>query len=104
MMASSPFVVAVDQEACTGCETCVERCEMNATKMNDDGLSETNMDRCIGCGLCVTTCPEQARQLIPKPGEEHRKPSFDTPDQMNRLARKRGFKDIDPSRVVSFGF
>lgn len=100
----SNYTLMFDQAKCSGCETCVDRCEMNAVKMNDDGLSETDMDRCIGCGLCVTTCPERARQLIPKPEEKHRKPSANTLEQMTRLARKRGLKDIDPSRVVSFGF
>ena len=100
----SNYTLMFDQTKCTGCGTCVDRCEMNAAKMNDDGLSETNMDRCIGCGLCVITCPEKARQLIPKPEEKHRRPSADTPEQMTRLARKRGLKDTDPSRVVSFGF
>jgi NAD-dependent dihydropyrimidine dehydrogenase PreA subunit len=100
----SNYMAVVDQDLCSGCKTCVERCEMAATKMNHDGFAEIDPDRCIGCGLCVTTCNEKAMQLIPKSEEKHRKPPTDTAEQMIRLARKRGIEDTDPSRIVSFGF
>ncbi|MBW1786038.1 MAG: 4Fe-4S binding protein [Deltaproteobacteria bacterium] len=100
----SNYTAVVDQEACFGCETCVERCEMGAVKMNGDGLSEIDPDRCIGCGLCVTTCPEEAVRLVPKPEAKHQTPPADTAEQMIRLAEKRGVESNDSSRIVSFGF
>jgi len=100
----SNYSVKEDQDRCSGCETCVARCGMNAVKMNAEGVAETDPRRCIGCGLCVRTCPEGARALIPKPGERHRIPPADTPSQMRALARKRGVIRMDPSRIVSFGF
>lgn len=100
----SNYTAMVDQETCSGCETCVERCEMGAVKMNGDGLSEIDSDRCIGCGLCVTTCPEEAFRLVPKPEAKHRTPPADTAEQMIRLAEKRGIESNDLSRIVSFGF
>ena len=45
-----------DVEKCEGCETCVDRCQMEALAMSDDRVC-LDADRCIGCGLCVTTCP-----------------------------------------------
>jgi len=64
---SSPFWVRADCEACDGCETCLERCQMEALSMEDDVVAVTTK-RCIGCGLCVSTCPRGALSLIRKPG------------------------------------
>jgi Pyruvate/2-oxoacid:ferredoxin oxidoreductase delta subunit len=100
----SNYMAVVDQQTCSGCETCVERCEMGAVKMNADDLSEINLDRCIGCGLCITTCPEEAIGLVPKPEAKHRTPPADTAEQMILLAKKRGIESNDLSRIVSFGF
>jgi len=65
-MVSSPFIAAADPEICIGCETCVERCQMEALSMEDERVV-LNADRCIGCGLCVSTCPSGALTLIRKP-------------------------------------
>jgi ferredoxin len=63
---SSPFAAALDTEACSGCETCVERCQMEALEMSEE-KAVLNVERCIGCGLCVSTCPENALYLERKP-------------------------------------
>jgi Fe-S-cluster-containing hydrogenase component 2 len=68
-MVSSPFVVRVDVEACTGCETCLERCQMEALFMEDDHAA-LKEERCIGCGLCVSTCPGDALSLERKPDDQ----------------------------------
>lgn len=65
-MAASPFAARIDTEACIGCETCIERCQMEALSMVD-GHAVLNADRCIGCGLCVSTCPSGALSLERKP-------------------------------------
>ena len=80
----------VNEADCTGCETCLERCQMNALSIIDDGLARVNLDRCIGCGLCVTTCPTEAIKLWPKPEGERRVPPANTMEQMLGMARKRG--------------
>jgi electron transport complex protein RnfB len=80
----------VDADACTGCETCLDRCQMDALSMNDDQIAEVNKDRCIGCGLCVTTCPGEAIRLIPKSATERRVPPASTAEQMMFMAKKRG--------------
>jgi NAD-dependent dihydropyrimidine dehydrogenase PreA subunit len=65
----SNYYVQVDPEMCASCETCIDRCQMDAIEMIDD-IASVNLDRCIGCGLCVTTCSGEALSLMMKPEEE----------------------------------
>ena len=85
-----PLKSRVDSDECTGCEQCLERCQMDAISMNDDELAQVNPDRCIGCGLCVTTCPVEAIKLISKPEAALRQPPANTAEQMFLMAQKRG--------------
>jgi len=58
----SNYHAEVDANKCSGCNTCIRRCQMKAiSRIND--VSSVNLDFCIGCGLCVTTCPEKAITL-----------------------------------------
>ncbi|MFX1450435.1 MAG: ATP-binding protein [Promethearchaeota archaeon] len=56
------YYAEIDPELCSGCSTCISRCQMHALKLVDD-ISTVNRDRCIGCGLCVPTCPSEAIRL-----------------------------------------
>jgi electron transport complex protein RnfB len=68
---SSPYIAAHDPAICSGCGTCVERCQMEALTL-PNGTAELNQDRCIGCGLCVSTCETGALTLVRKPeAEQH---------------------------------
>jgi Na+-translocating ferredoxin:NAD+ oxidoreductase subunit B len=59
------FFAAVDIETCTSCGTCVETCQMNAIKIDEqNNYSTINPDRCIGCGNCVVACPSEALKLV----------------------------------------
>lgn len=89
MVFSNHFAV-VDIEDCTGCETCLERCQMEALSLNADGLAVVAEDRCIGCGLCVTTCPTEALKLVPKSEAGLRTPPANNVEQIMRMAQKRG--------------
>jgi electron transport complex protein RnfB len=64
---ASAFMASLEPEACQGCWTCLERCQMQALAAEGDHVA-LNADRCIGCGLCVTTCPSGALTLVRKPG------------------------------------
>jgi electron transport complex protein RnfB len=58
------FHAEVNLEACSGCGTCVTRCQMNALEIVEpDRKARVNLSRCIGCGLCVPTCPSDAVRL-----------------------------------------
>jgi Na+-translocating ferredoxin:NAD+ oxidoreductase RNF subunit RnfB len=62
---TSNYFAVVNRELCEGCETCINRCQMEALAIESD-VSTVNLDRCIGCGLCVSTCPAGAIQLQKK--------------------------------------
>jgi len=66
---SSNFYVEIDPELCTGCGTCVDKCQMDAITLVEE-KSQLNLDRCIGCGVCAVNCPSAAITLQQK-GEEH---------------------------------
>lgn len=89
-MVFSNYFAEVEIEACTGCKTCLDRCQMSAISINDDDVANVNKDRCIGCGLCVTTCPTDALKLISKSEAEIRTPPVSMAEQMMLMAQKRG--------------
>jgi Na+-translocating ferredoxin:NAD+ oxidoreductase subunit B len=68
-IASSPYLAMHDPMICSGCGTCVERCQMEAMSLSN-GTAELSEDRCIGCGLCVSTCTTGALRLVRKPEAE----------------------------------
>ncbi len=86
----SNYSIKIDDTLCTGCETCIERCQMDAIQLNDDELANVNLDRCIGCGLCVTTCPTEAICLERKSDDEYTIPPQTTMEQMMNMAKDRG--------------
>ena len=49
----------VDSEKCTGCESCVESCPLDAIEMKDD-IAVVDEDTCGDCGACVDACPVEA--------------------------------------------
>jgi NAD-dependent dihydropyrimidine dehydrogenase PreA subunit len=85
----SNYFAQVDADECTGCETCLERCQMDAIEVADD-LASILLDRCIGCGLCVTTCPTEAIQLIQKPEDQQYIPPKTGAETYLRIAQERG--------------
>jgi electron transport complex protein RnfB len=66
---TSNYFAEVDPELCSGCGTCLERCQMNALTLVDN-ISIVNLDRCIGCGVCIPTCPSEAIHLRKKQKEK----------------------------------
>ena len=57
----SRFYAVVDEDLCTACGVCVDRCQAKAIDLED--YARVN-DRCIGCGLCVSTCPTEALSMV----------------------------------------
>jgi electron transport complex protein RnfB len=89
---SSPYIAAHDPAICSGCGTCVERCQMDAMTL-PDGTAELNQERCIGCGLCVSTCTTGALTLVRKPESEQRFIPKDIVATNIQLAQARGKMD-----------
>jgi Fe-S-cluster-containing hydrogenase component 2 len=49
----------VDEEKCTGCETCVSECPSEAINMVAE-KAVVDVENCIDCGVCVDACPDEA--------------------------------------------
>jgi ferredoxin/DNA-binding MarR family transcriptional regulator len=91
----SNYFASVDADACSGCETCLDRCQMEAITVEDDQAA-IDLDRCIGCGLCVTTCTTQAMQLVKKAIDKQYRPPKSGAEIFIRLATERN-KNILPN-------
>ncbi len=59
LVAHSDYAAVTDQERCTNCGRCIDRCFFGARAMRDGNL-EHRAEACLGCGLCVSVCLEQA--------------------------------------------
>jgi len=65
-MARAEYVARVDEDRCSGCGLCTERCQFDAIsfKMNcGKDVSAIDPDKCFGCGLCRKACAEGALAL-----------------------------------------
>jgi ferredoxin len=83
LMTPNRFLAVVDEEKCTGCEECIERCPFEAIEMTPGATpkeqkSFVDPEKCKGCGLCIITCKPNAltfkivrppEYLKPKPPE-----------------------------------
>ncbi|MHB1421182.1 MAG: 4Fe-4S binding protein, partial [Bacillota bacterium] len=64
--ARSRFAAEVNQDDCSGCQTCVDRCKFDAIEMVKQGKkykAVVNEDKCYGCGVCVLTCEPVALKM-----------------------------------------
>lgn len=84
----SNYFSKVDKDVCDGCESCIERCQMEAIGMVDE-IATVNLDRCIGCGLCVSVCPTKAIRLVKKPDNEQYIPPETGVETYARIAQAR---------------
>ena len=85
---ASNYFAAVDEESCTACGVCEERCQMAAIEIEDTAL--VNRNRCIGCGLCVPTCDYDAIHLVEKKEGEKVVPPKNIVGTYLNLAKERG--------------
>ncbi len=88
----SHYVVAVDEDKCTGCGTCVEVCPVKCCSINERGKSQSG-ELCVGCGQCVAKCPAGARRLVPKPADqilELKDTLFDAYEAMEDIRKTKG--------------
>ncbi|MFW9906380.1 MAG: ATP-binding protein [Candidatus Thorarchaeota archaeon] len=89
------FIMSVDEELCTGCATCVDRCQFDALDVPEE-VCEVDHQRCIGCGVCAIVCPEDALSLIARyPSEPDPPTTFN--DWMIQKAQSR---QVDPSDLL----
>ena len=65
-------LVAVDREACIGCQTCASACPFGVPQYRPEDGKMDKCDGCVGCGKtpedephCVATCPTRALHFGP---------------------------------------
>lgn len=84
---ASSSIAQFTPETCDGCQTCLDRCQMEALTLEGEQVI-FNSDRCIGCGLCVSTCPTGSLTLKRKSASRH------VPENMHTT-----WKELSPSRA-----
>jgi len=53
------MAAVVDKDKCTGCESCLDSCPLDAIAMDGD-VAVIDEDACGDCGSCVDVCPVEA--------------------------------------------
>jgi Pyruvate/2-oxoacid:ferredoxin oxidoreductase delta subunit len=61
-VATSHFVVSINEDTCVACEACVARCHFDALTVNE--VSEVDSEKCLGCGLCNMVCPTESLSMV----------------------------------------
>ena len=82
------FYAVVNENECTACGVCAERCQMDAIKVED--VAQIDLERCIGCGICVISCDFDAIRLMEKTAEDRWTPPTTTFKTYLNIARERG--------------
>ncbi|HEX7320587.1 MAG TPA: 4Fe-4S binding protein [bacterium] len=63
-VARSNYYAVIDQESCTGCMLCSQRCQVHAIAEPPSGEPVViDSVKCIGCGLCVSACATESIRL-----------------------------------------
>jgi ferredoxin len=83
---ASPFIAEAEPETCEACGVCVERCQMEALRVDDNQVI-LDSGRCIGCGLCVSTCPSGSLTLVRKPAGEQINVPVNMDDTWREISR-----------------
>ena len=91
-VAAANYYAVIDADLCSGCGTCIERCQVHAIT-EQDGISQVERADCIGCGLCVTGCPNDAARLERKPEAERVQPPLNYAIWEQDRLRNRGMGD-----------
>jgi Na+-translocating ferredoxin:NAD+ oxidoreductase subunit B len=75
-IAHSDFQIALEEEQCSQCGACIDRCQFKVLSIPDTMLA-LNLKHCVGCGLCVLVCPTEALHLVRREPDQILKPPSD---------------------------
>ena len=90
----SDFIVTIDVDVCIACGDCVDRCEVSALSITDDGICSVDEGTCIGCGLCASACTVEAISLRRRDAAAD-PPPVTLKDWMAERARERSLPPTD---------
>jgi NAD-dependent dihydropyrimidine dehydrogenase PreA subunit len=67
-MSEHEHSIVIDEEKCIGCGICVEYCNVDAIRINEEkGIVEVvDLELCIECHSCQQMCPEKAIRVYPQ--------------------------------------
>jgi electron transport complex protein RnfB len=65
LLEPSEFFPQIDEDTCTACSICEERCPVNAIEVDD--FASVDLTKCLGCGVCFPTCPTESIQFERRP-------------------------------------
>ncbi len=54
------MTLIIDENLCTSCSECVERCPMDIIRLDENGIPYQKYNECWYCGVCEEDCPENA--------------------------------------------
>jgi NAD-dependent dihydropyrimidine dehydrogenase PreA subunit len=58
----SEYVAVVDEETCSACSDCVDRCPVEAIAVDDVAVIDAG--KCLGCGVCFPACPSKSVKFV----------------------------------------
>jgi len=88
-VAPSGFLPQINEEKCVACGLCVERCPVDAMKLDEERDGPVcKVDHCLGCGVCATGCPTEAIQMVRR--ETWTPPPKNTAEKYMRIAKEKG--------------
>jgi ferredoxin len=87
-VAYSGFQVSIDPDLCTGCGSCVERCQFGAVSV-PVATCVLYAERCVGCGSCVSSCPSEALSLVRRQSDEVTQPPKNSREWLKQRAEAR---------------
>lgn len=103
----------VDEDACTGCQDCEEKCPVVVEDQYQYNLvgrkaifvpfsianprvAAVDIENCIFCGLCERVCPAEAINLLQEPEHKHY--------QVKSIIIATGFRLFDPLKIPRYGY
>jgi NAD-dependent dihydropyrimidine dehydrogenase PreA subunit len=65
LLGKSRYQATVNEDKCTGCQDCLEKCPFDAVEMKKVSGSKKMKasilaDKCMGCGVCIVGCKQRA--------------------------------------------
>ncbi len=87
-IAKAPFLVAVDEQRCTGCGLCIDACNVAALAVTAKRIATGDQTLCLGCGACIPACRQGALSLVDR--KEKYLPPRNRRDMMKKRLLERG--------------